>query len=389
MGTCSSSNANEATAKSKDGSRQAQADIPRDSNGKVDILALLKRPSAGSGSASNTTLPCLLLSGAPPQNQEDFSAKPVEKTVETGEDDFSKKVGYACNKGRKPIRSMPNQDNFIMVQANDTGVYGVFDGHGPQGHMVSSYAASKMMQHLMCNSNFKELPRKALETAFEKTQRDCEVNEKRKVFDCKVSGTTATVILDLPKELRRDASCSFRSLRHFPRRLCIAHVGDSRAVLAFTSAGDQKLLAKELTLDHKLSIPEERARIEAAGGVVRKLYPDDEAERVFERNKQYPGLAMSRAIGDTAGAAIGVSSSPDVTVLHVDNDARFLLMCSDGVWEFISSQEAVELVAECLKSKPEGVQEAVDCLAAEAQRRWLEQEATAVDDITAICVILR
>jgi len=63
----------------------------------------------------------------------------------------------------------------------------------------------------------------------------------------------------------------------------------------------------------------------------------------------------------------------------------FVLLCSDGVWEFVSSQEAVEIVG---KHPASEVQVAVDELALEARSRWLKEEGM-VDDITAICLWLK
>ena len=42
---------------------------------------------------------------------------------------------------------------------------------------------------------------------------------------------------------------------------------------------------------------------------------------------------------------VGVSSEPDLISLTLGAHDRFLLLATDGVWEFITSQEAVDLVA--------------------------------------------
>ena len=69
--------------------------------------------------------------------------------------------------------------------------------------------------------------------------------------------------------------------------------------------------------------------------------------RVWLQCAWVPGLAMSRALGDTLAHRVGVSSVPDVTELDLTPRDRLLVLASDGVWEFVSSREAVEIAARC------------------------------------------
>lgn len=183
-------------------------------------------------------------------------------------------------------------------------------------------------------------------------------------FDCTMSGTTATILVHLYDE----------------KKLYVAYVGDSRAVLGKKKKdGSNYLIAKDLTKDHKPNSPGERARIVKAGGEVMKL-EGDIPYRVFIKNKFYPGLAMSRAIGDIIGHQIGITSAPDFTEIDINEDEDVLvLLCSDGVWEFITSEEAVNAV---YHYGYENVQDAVENLAKEAWDRWLAEEENIVDDIT-------
>jgi serine/threonine protein phosphatase PrpC len=89
----------------------------------------------------------------------------------------------------------------------------------------------------------------------------------------------------------------------------VAHVGDSRAVIGVNS--NKKLVAKPLTNDHKPTNKEEMRRIKKAGGTVRKD-ADDVFYRVYHKGKRYPGLNMSRSIGDLLAQTVGVSAEPEV-----------------------------------------------------------------------------
>mmetsp|Transcript_12398 Transcript_12398/g.25191 ORF Transcript_12398/g.25191 Transcript_12398/m.25191 type:complete len:357 (-) Transcript_12398:295-1365(-) len=269
------------------------------------------------------------------------------------------KVGWSCKKGLKP--ESPNQDDFCIFCADSTSIYGVFDGHGPCGHDVSNFVQLALSRSLAQHPQFLEDPEKALNAAFMHAQSQCMRCQSEGLLDCSLSGTTATLAL------------------HHGGVLYVAHVGDSRAVLA--RGCDGELEAEDLTRDHKPTCEAERQRIEAAGGEVRRL-EGDIPYRVFLHGKMYPGLAMTRAIGDTVGTIAGVSSVPEVSAYKVKDTWRFMLLCSDGVWEFMSSEEAVNVVG---KFSAAEAQKAAEALAAEAWTRWIQEEGNVVDDITVIC----
>eukprot|EP00873_Tetraselmis_striata_P002259 jgi/Tetstr1/422523/TSEL_001284.t1 len=47
------------------------------------------------------------------------------------------------------------------------------------------------------------------------------------------------------------------------------------------------------------------------------------------------GLAMSRALGDKIAHTVGVISEPGISVLELYPADQFIILASDGVWEFI------------------------------------------------------
>lgn len=106
-----------------------------------------------------------------------------------------------------------------------------------------------------------------------------------------LSGTTATVAVICEK------------------KLFISHVGDSRAVLGFIEGNEVK--PRVLCRDHKPTHSGERKRIAKKGGQVRKDQ-DDLCHRIYHRGKPYPGLNMSRSIGDLVATSVGVISQPEV-----------------------------------------------------------------------------
>jgi serine/threonine protein phosphatase PrpC len=80
---------------------------------------------------------------------------------------------------------------------------------------------------------------------------------------------------------------------------------------------------------------------------------------------------------------VGVSSEPDTLQLELTPADKFLVLGSDGIWEFITNAEAVAIVGAC-----ETVEEACRQLVEEAHNRWLVEEEGVVDDITAVVVQL-
>ena len=161
--------------------------------------------------------------------------------------------------------------------------------------------------------------------------------------------------------------------------------GDSRAVKG--ARKDGCVVAHDLCHDHKPDLPEERARIVARGGTV----TDGGAgrpSRVWAHGRI--GLAMSRSIGDGECKGVGVIPDPEIShfVLQPPADAHsdgdlFVIVASDGIWEFIESAEACELVV-----KHKTATDACTALVHEAAARWKRFEGSYRDDITAIVAFL-
>ncbi len=67
-----------------------------------------------------------------------------------------KNIEYQCKKGggyetlntQFYLPNKQNQDNFFIVSDSDLKIFGVFDGHGEFGHMVSSFASGIMLDYI-------------------------------------------------------------------------------------------------------------------------------------------------------------------------------------------------------------------------------------------------
>merc|ERR1719478_31417 len=92
-------------------------------------------------------------------------------------------------------------------------------------------------------------------------------------------------------------------------KLSFGHVADSTIVLAkYADATKKKLTAEQITRDHKPDLKDEKARIEKNGG--RVVFDGYANHRIYAKNARYPGLNMSRCLGDLMGHDCGLTCEP-------------------------------------------------------------------------------
>lgn len=80
----------------------------------------------------------------------------------------------------------------------------------------------------------------------------------------------------------------------------------------------------QLSNDHKPEIQSEKTRILKAGGKVHPMHDfhgkNVGPPRVWLKNIQAPGLAMSRSFGDSLAHTVGVSNEPEILKFDLEND---------------------------------------------------------------------
>lgn len=73
--------------------------------------------------------------------------------------------------------------------------------------------------------------------------------------------------------------------------------------------------------------------------------------RVWLRDVNVPGLCMTRSFGDYVAASVGVVDTPALVTMPLQPaEDRYLLLMSDGIFEFIDSQQIVEEVHNAAKA---------------------------------------
>lgn len=189
-----------------------------------------------------------------------------------------------------------------------------------------------------------------------------------------------------------------------------------------SAAPAARFSAIKLSTAHKPNLPNEQKRIESMGGWVRETEYDKEDGEVLNPARFYrqkgeanrhkgPGLAISRSIGDLNATKCGMTAEPEV-IKHelrlcntslpktakakpskqpsgdgTEEDA-FLIFASDGVWEFLSAQDAVDIVAPVYAKGGPAI-DATKRLIDRAKAEWLENDGDFYrDDITALVVFV-
>jgi len=279
-----------------------------------------------------------------------------------------------------------NQDvSLVRINIGDIkgfNIFGVLDGHGPHGHFVSKFCKNffirKMNSLAMeCKNNQITKPediyarlKKSNFDFFKNAFHEADIEmTKQREFEYNFSGTTCNIVVQLNKHL-----------------IC-ASVGDSRGILIYDNDNKTNQGIFPLSNDHRPDLPQELERILSNGGMVDKL-TDQEGNkvgpnRVFKYGLTYPGLAMSRSLGDFQAKECGVTTEPQIVEHKLNHNSKYMAICSDGVWEFLTN-ENVRDIGNTFYQKGD-IEGFCSNLVKKAVQTWEENDIIR-DDITVVCV---
>lgn len=200
---------------------------------------------------------------------------------------------------------------FSSIKISDkatVSIYGVLDGHG--GKECASFMADEIPMKITSALRTGKSSPEAMYKAFIDTDAEFMRSESSN------AGSTGTVVL----------------YNRLYNEFLIASVGDTRAVLS------RRGQAFDLTVDHKATLPEEVVRIANAGGFV-------------VNGRVLGSLAVSRAFGDAAIKSKGpntVIAEPEFSCFFPSAGDEFLIIATDGLWDVMTSQDAVKHVRDIL-----------------------------------------
>ena len=281
------------------------------------------------------------------------------------------KKGYA-GKGINKI----NQDKcfiFNNFMNNENYYYiGVCDGHGVDGHFAAEFLEKNLPYDL--NTNL-------IQKGIKQVDND-KINDIKQTiintFNYKHKQILSASNID--SSFSGSTCCS---LIITPNKLICANTGDSRCILG--QCINDKWSSVNLSRDHKPNEIDEKKRIYNNGGRVESFIDNlgnqVGPQRVWAINKNIPGLAMSRSLGDEIAHHYGVISEPEIIDKDICYYDKFIIVASDGLWEFISNEECVNIVKEYYLDNK--IEECIEKLYQEASSRWILENET-IDDISII-----
>lgn len=223
---------------------------------------------------------------------------------------------------RSTMEDISSIKNLVIPGSEKECLYiGVFDGHG--GKKTVQYTSWHLPTELLNSIEIDTDIKVAIENAFMKTD---EKWRKASEDDFMSSGSCANICLI------------------FPDKYICANIGDTRCVLGRNN------IAVPLSFDHKPHLPKEKERIESAGSFVSIDFGFKEISRVRGI------LAVSRAFGDfnlkksvnKTAKEQPVTSFPEIVELPREDGDKFIILACDGVWDVITSAEAVDYVYACI-----------------------------------------
>ncbi|KAL7564761.1 hypothetical protein ACA910_010168 [Epithemia clementina (nom. ined.)] len=266
------------------------------------------------------------------------------------------------------ISAKINQDRggitYPYANSDRTALFAVYDGHGQGGELVSQFALHEIQRRLEKHPSFHSSLEQAMRETFLTVD---EALKHEPIIEPFFAGTTACVAL------LQD------------NRLTLANAGDSRAVLGRKRPDNGDWQGINLTQDQNPDSPLEMERILKLGGYISPPPGPGLSARVWlDSDMTQIGLAMARSIGDHAVSDVGVIADPVVSTHTVTAGDEFMILASDGVWEFLNTQEAVQIVGDHLEEL--GATKACQALIEAAASKWHEEEGEYRDDITAIVV---
>ncbi|XP_008806972.2 probable protein phosphatase 2C 74 [Phoenix dactylifera] len=225
----------------------------------------------------------------------------VEKEIEVEGAEY-------CLASRKGSRSVMEDGYGAITNINGDSkqaFFGVFDGHG--GRAAVDFVTEKLGNNILAALS--------------------QLKEKENQLELAIRAGYLTTDSQLLSQGVSSGACVATVLLK-GGELHVANAGDCRIVMS------RKGAANVLTRDHRPGREDERVRIESSGGYVSC---HNGVWRVQD------SLAISRAIGDISMKE-WIISEPEIKRLHLMSDCEFLIIASDGLWDKVTNQEAVDVV---------------------------------------------
>lgn len=282
-----------------------------------------------------------------------------------------------------------NQDTYIILNNIFNlkfNIYGIMDGHGENGHLVSQYVRNQIEEIFTnpktynknsSNNNFhfkeEDIYTKLIKNDYSLIKNiilKINRNLSHQSFDLDYSGTTLNLLI------------------HIYLYAISVNIGDSRSIILKRSFQKKTFEYVLLSIDHKPILKKEKERIEKSGGEVHKDIYEGKYEgpsRVWVKGENYPGIAISRSIGDYVAEKIGVISEPDIKSYFIDTNYKLAILASDGLWDAFNEEDIIYFSNQFFKK--DNIENFSEEIGIESVKRWNDYSIER-DDVTVVTVLL-
>jgi len=297
----------------------------------------------------------------------------------------TKRIGPLLVSAYSHIGKRNNQEDRFVVAPNlqngEYAFFGVFDGTVKE--FASDFVSKSILDCLLASPSFRTFdalsPEEKAAPATSKLLKDT-------LAECFVLTDERLLAWCRENENHYTSTTAVTVLVHVPtKRLYVAHLGDSKIILGRVEqkeGEERQLVGSAVTMDHKPDMPEERKRIEAAGGSLTYLHGGKPFIRGgdFTQRKHAMQLNYSRAFGGKDLKMYGLSAVPDINefILTSKKD-RIVILGSDGLWDVVDPTTAVRLAESALGQQKCASEE----LGVLALRNHLAKGSA--DNVTTIC----
>ncbi len=265
---------------------------------------------------------------------------------------------------------LPNLYNF-----KDFNIFFILEGHGHESHFISNFIKKYFSSYFESNPLLNPKNNKNLDYVyyllqrnnyslikeiFQKAEEELKNNKK---INSDFSGTSCIMVIQIGEKI-----------------IC-ANVGDSRAFMVKTL---DRIIP--LSFEHWPNLVEESERILKNGGEIYKTeedYYNEGVFRIWKKGEKYPGIRVSRSIGDNIATKLGVICTPEIIEQYIDKDIRLVIIGTRALFEFLNNKDIMDIIAPFyFKNDPKGACKTI----VEIARELYFNKYLYIDDIT-VCVI--
>ena len=296
-----------------------------------------------------------------------------------------------------------NQDSYLIfpnIFDNLLNIFGIFDGHGKNGHLISSFVSKFLSQYL---TNKKNYIHEKSDESYSDSDSDSDISEKEILINKELLSNlfleeNFNFIKNIIQEIDMKVNeCNFDIqlsgttcllLFIFNNQIICSNIGDSQCFL-YHCSNEDRWTHEQLSIIHKPDIDSEKERIISYGGVIHPYYDEnglyEGPNRVYEKGKPYPGLSLTRSIGDLEAQKIGIISEPDIIIKKIDSTCKYIVLGSDGLWDMITPYDVGRIVNPFFSKND--IKGATQALLKKASKNW-DKDGSDRDDITIIVAFI-